>query len=332
MPSTAPPLAAAAAPQQQQQQQQHQAVGMGLDPATALPTTDTIQAVRDSFVFCLFLFFSLVKILTKFLTLFVFFCSSSFSSFLLPTTTKNPVPRGQRPPHRRRVPGLQLGQARRRCSLPGEAPRKPHLPRRRRRRVDAVGAVVAGVCRAAAAAVLSGGSSSSSAVLKVKTEKKGGNCFVFYLYCKTKKERKKKDLKSFFRFFFCSFQGERGRSRRKKKNPFLSFPFSLSFPLAPFFSAIRKGHVFLRSQEEQQEQRLHFYFRLTKKTRLHSIDDEKMSDPMPLPIDAAGDAAALAGALPVVDLRSVLDGVVDEGQASLESLAAELTGKPGAER
>ena len=65
-----------------------------------------------------------------------------------------------------------------------------------------------------------------------------------------------------------------------------------------------------------------------KGSRLRSIG--AMSDPMP--IDAPGDAAALAGALPVVDLRLVLDGVVDEGQASLEGLAAELTGKPGPER
>lgn len=55
--------------------------------------------------------------------------------------------------------------------------------------------------------------------------------------------------------------------------------------------------------------------------------------PMPTPgVDAAGDAAALAGALPVVDLRPVLDGVVDEGQASLESLAGDLAGKPDGER
>lgn len=60
-------------------------------------------------------------------------------------------------------------------------------------------------------------------------------------------------------------------------------------------------------------------------------------DPMPTTapppvVDAAGDAAALAGALPVVDLRAVLDGLVDEGQASLESLAGDLAGKPDGER
>ena len=56
-------------------------------------------------------------------------------------------------------------------------------------------------------------------------------------------------------------------------------------------------------------------------------------DPMPpVVVDAAGDAAALAGALPVVDLRAVLDGLVDEGQASLESLAGDLAGKPDGER
>ena len=54
--------------------------------------------------------------------------------------------------------------------------------------------------------------------------------------------------------------------------------------------------------------------------------------PVAVAVDAAGDAAALAGALPVVDLRAVLDGVVDEGQASLESLAGDLAGKPDAER
>ena len=49
-------------------------------------------------------------------------------------------------------------------------------------------------------------------------------------------------------------------------------------------------------------------------------------------VDANADAAALAGALPVVDLRAVLDGLVDEGQAGLESLASDLAGKPDAER
>ena len=54
--------------------------------------------------------------------------------------------------------------------------------------------------------------------------------------------------------------------------------------------------------------------------------------PVAVAVDAAGDAAALAGALPVVDLRAVRDGVVDEGQASLESLAGDLAGKPDGER
>ena len=39
--------------------------------------------------------------------------------------------------------------------------------------------------------------------------------------------------------------------------------------------------------------------------------------PVAVAVDAAGDAAALAGALPVVDLRAVLDGVVVEMPTAL---------------
>jgi hypothetical protein len=39
------------------QQQQQQPLGMGLDPATALPTTDTIQAVSEGDVLISLFFF-----------------------------------------------------------------------------------------------------------------------------------------------------------------------------------------------------------------------------------------------------------------------------------
>ena len=81
----------------------------------------------------------MVVVLTTSNVLFVRFSLKKKKLLSLSLSSLSTVPRGQRPPHRRRLPGLRLREARRRGGLPGEAARESDLPRGGRRRLDAFG-------------------------------------------------------------------------------------------------------------------------------------------------------------------------------------------------